>query len=151
MTERDRARPASRPACLQPRTAAPRLLSPRPPPIRLRLRPPVRPVRPWSAGEADAQGEVPSCCRAMHRNGDGDGSLVRRLRRLVSRCTRAAARTGGDVNSRAHAEASELAFEFSSTKIMRKENMPTMDGLIDEKSFKEAVLAFSIWADGRAL
>ena len=65
--------------------------------------------------------------------------------------TRAAARTGGDVNSRAHAEASELAFKFSSTKIMRKENMPTMDGLIDEKSFKEAVLAFSIWADGRAL
>ena len=102
-----------------------------------------------SRGEAGKGGLAVARC--MHRNGNGDGSLVRRLRRLVSRCTRAAARTGGDVNSRAHAEASELAFEFLSTQIMRKENMLTMDGLINKKSFKEAVLAFSIWADGRAL
>ena len=132
--------PGLRPATHRPAS------SPCTPPIRLRLRQRAHPSARSVEGRSR---ERCPCCRALRAS--------HRRRRWPSRAPasssrflfhpRCAARTG-DVHRDRHwltRASSELAFEFLSTKIMRKENMPMMDGLIHEKSFKEAVLAF----DGR--
>ena len=92
MTERDRASRPAQQAGLPPSShAPPRLLTSHRRSAFVFVIAPIRPVRRG----AKRRERCPCCCALrMHRNGDGDGSRVRRLCRLVSRFARAAARDG---------------------------------------------------------